>query len=122
MNIRSVFLPVLLSLACQQVAALSLAPEEFQASRQLACVLAEQSLGYLSEEEYGKRTHEVLDGFEESERDNVLAKALGYYDGLMFAIEPDNEGQVAERLETFVASASCDHDDGFANVNVTVSL
>jgi hypothetical protein len=122
MNIRSIFLPTLLCLACQQVAALSLAPEEFQASRQLACVLAEQSLGYLSEEEYGKRTHEVLDGFEESERDNVLAKALGYYDGLMFAIEPDNEGQVAERLETFVASASCDHDDGFANVNVTLSL
>ena len=79
-------------------------------------------MGSLSEEEYGKRTHDLLDGFDEAERDNVLAKALGYYDGLMFAVEPDDEGQVTERLEAFVASASCDHDDGFANVKVTFSL
>jgi len=122
MNFRAPFLAVSLCLACQHAGALSLAPEEFQASRKLACVLAEQSLGYLSEEEYGLRTHALLDGFDESERDNVLAKALGYYDGLMFAVEADDARQVNERLETFVASASCDHDDGFANVKVTLSL
>ena len=87
--------------------ALSLAPEEFQASRQMACVLAEQSLGYLSEDDYGARTHNVLNGFEESERSNILAKALGYYDGLMFEIAGDDTAAVNRRLEQFVASSSC---------------
>ena len=122
MNTRTAVLGVFLGLSCQQAGALSLAPGEFQASRELACVLAEQSLGYLSEDEYGERAHSVLDGFEESERDNILAKALGYYDGLMFAIPAGDTQQVSERLESFVASASCEHSDGFANVRSTVSL
>lgn len=109
-------------LACQQSVALSLAADEFQASRQLACVLAEESLGYLSQEEYGARTHTVLDGFDETERDTILAKALGYYDGLMFSIEDDDAQQVSQRLETFVASASCRQDGGYANVSYTVTL
>jgi hypothetical protein len=99
--------------------ALSLAPEEFQASRQLACVLAEQSLGYLSEDEYGALTHSVLDGFEESEQDTILAKALGYYDGLMFSVASDDEQQVNKRLEEFVASTSCS-EQGFRNVTVSL--
>ena len=122
MVLNRFFLPVVLSVFCQQVSALSLAPEEFLASRQLACVLAEQSLGYLDEAQYGEKTHSVLDGFDEAERDNILAKALGYYDGLMFSIEPDNARQVSERLETFIASASCRRDDGFVNVKATFSL
>ena len=122
MNVRSVALLVVFGLICQQASALSLAPEEFQASRQLACVLAEQSLGYLSEDDYGEKTHSVLDGFDQSERDNILAKALGYYDGLMFSIAPDDEQQVTERLETFVASASCKDGDGYTNASVTFSL
>ncbi len=122
MNARTGIFTALLGLFCHQAGALSLAPEEFQASRKLACVLAEQSLGYLTEDEYGARTHSVLDGFEESERDNILAKALGYYDGLMFSIEADDTQLVAERLETFVSSASCQHEGGFANVRVTLAL
>jgi hypothetical protein len=118
MKSHSLLLAVLFSLSWQQAHALSLGVEEFQASRQLACVLAEQSLGYLSEEEYGAKTHTVLDGFDDGERDNILAKALGYYDGLMFSIEPE---QVNERLQTFVASASC-ADDGYQNVSLTQSL
>ncbi|MEE4145648.1 MAG: hypothetical protein V2I26_12660 [Halieaceae bacterium] len=117
-----IFTALLLGVFCQQAAALSLAPEEFQASRQLACVLAEQSLGYLDERQYGEKAHTVLDGFDEAERDNILAKALGYHDGLMFSIEPDDAEQVSERLETFVASASCRQDDGFVNVKATLSL
>ena len=112
----------ILGLACQQSVALSLDAQEFHASRQLACVLAQESLGYLSQEEYGARTHSVLDGFDEAERDTILAKALGYYDGLMFSIEADDENQVSERLETFVASASCAQDSGYANVSFTVTL
>ncbi|MEZ5567546.1 MAG: hypothetical protein R3E54_04250 [Halioglobus sp.] len=100
-----------LALACTagQAVALSMAPEEFVASRQLACVLAMESLGQLSEEEYGNRTHSVLDGFDESEQGNILAKALGYYDGLMFEV-PDDVTAVNSRLENFIASGTCSND------------
>ena len=91
----------------QPALALSLAPEEFHASRKMACVLAEQSLGYLDEESYGTRTHNVLDGFDELERDQILSKALGYYDGLLFSIADDDVHQVQQRLETFIASEAC---------------
>ena len=86
---------------------LSLAPEEFTASRALACVLAQQSLGYLSEKEYGARTHSVLDGFDEAEQSNILSKALGYVDGLMFSIDAADKVLVDERLQTFALSESC---------------
>ena len=102
-------------LLAQQAAALSLAPEEFTASRKLACVLAEQSLGYLTEDEYGAQTHMVLDGFDEAERDNILSKALGYVDGLMFSIAADDREQVNIRLMDFVDSESCTRD-GYVTV------
>ncbi|WP_418259884.1 hypothetical protein [Haliea sp. E17] len=98
-------------------AALSLAPEEFNASRQLACVLAEQSLGYLTEVEYGARTHDVLDGFDDTERDNILAKAIGYVDGLMFDIAADNNNLVDGRLQEFVASTTC-ASEGYQNATL----
>jgi hypothetical protein len=118
MNIRSILLAIPFAVLSQQASALSFGLEEFAASRQLACVLAEESLGYLSEVEYGEKTHTLLDGFDETERDNILAKALGYYDGLMFAVDSE---QVNERLATFVDSASC-RDDGFQHVNHAVTL
>ena len=110
---------LLSSLAAPAALGLSLAPEEFTASRQLACVLAEQSLGYLSEKEYGARTHTVLDNFDELERDNILSKALGYVDGLMFSLDAANAEQVNGRLEDFVQSDACQAD---AYYRVTVSL
>ena len=110
-------LVVALSAATSQ--ALSLAPEEFAASRQMACVLAEQSLGYLSEKEYGARTHNVLDGFDELERDNILSKALGYMDGLMFSLDDGDVEQVNARLEDFVRSRDCESESYY---RVTVSL
>jgi hypothetical protein len=93
-----------------QSSALSLAPEEFKASRQMACVLAQQELGQLSEDQYGKRAHTVLDGFDEAERDNILAQAVGYYGGLMFSETADNAQQVSTRLEDFVSSSTCSSD------------
>ena len=118
MNIKSILLSLSL-LASGPALALSLAPEEFHASRQLACVLAEQSLGYLSEEEYGERTHKVLDGFQDSERDAILAKALGYYDGLMFSVAADDARQVNDRLESFVSSDNCS-TQGFRHVTLAL--
>lgn len=98
--------------------ALALAPEEFQASRQLACILAQQSLGQLSEQEYGELTHSVLDDFEEVEQDAILAKAIGYYDGLMFSIPGDDAVQVNLRLEDFVSSPTC--SSGYRKVTYTL--
>ncbi|CAA0125530.1 Uncharacterised protein [Halioglobus japonicus] len=88
-------------------AALSFAPEEFQTSRKLACVLAQQSLGQLSEDEYGERTHTLLDGFDEVERDNILAQALGYYGGLVFTTSSSDNALVNLKLEDFLASSTC---------------
>ena len=110
---------ILASSFAHQAFSLSMAPEEFAASRQLACVLAEQSLGHLTETEYGARTHIVLDGFDEMERDNILSKALGYMDGLMFAIDDGDLEQVNGRLQSYVQSSSCEKGDYH---QVTVSL
>ena len=116
---RSLFTLLLCLGLSSQVSALSLAPEEFTASRAMACVLAEQSLGQLSEDEYGARTHTVLDGFDEQERNNILAKALGYVDGLMFAVQQDDPGQVNTRLADFIASPTCDHG-GFVEATIRI--
>lgn len=98
--------------------ALALAPEEFQASRQLACILAQQSLGQLSEQEYGELTHSLLDDFEEAEQDTILAKALGYYDGLMFSIPGNDAAEIDLRLEDFVSSPTC--SSGYRKVTYTL--
>lgn len=110
---------VLLSTFTGQAYSLALAPEEFKASRQLACVLAQESLGYLDDEQYGVRTHSLLDGFDQSERDNILSKALGYVDGLMFSVNADDARQVNERLERFVASAACE-SESYQRVTLTL--
>ncbi len=93
-----------------QVGALSLAAQEFKASRLMACAMAQQALGQLSEEEYGAQALSVLDGFEDQERDNIIAKAIGYYDGLMFAIDESDRRAHDLRLRDFVASGSCSSD------------
>lgn len=96
--------------------ALSFAPEEFQASQKLACVLAQQSLGQLSEDEYGEKTHTVLDGFDEAERDNILAQAVGYYGGLMFSTTNGDKAGASTRLEEFLSSSTC--IDGYSKVTL----
>jgi hypothetical protein len=94
-----------------QSPALSLAPEEFNASRKMACVLAQQSLGQLSEDEYGEKANTVLDGFDEAERNNILAQAVGYYGGLLFSIADDHADKSTLRLEDFIASSTCSSND-----------
>lgn len=101
-----------------QGAALSLAPEQFEASRKLACVLAQQSLGQLSEEEYGNRAHTLLDGFDDEERDAVLAQAVGYYSGVMFSAADADQRQTTLRLQDFVSSNTC--SEGFSKVTLSL--
>lgn len=105
-------------LASLQSQALSLAPEEFQTSRKIACVMAQQTLGQLSSDEYGEQAVSLLDGFDKSEKDNILAKALGYYDGLMFSIAEGDNDRFNFRLETFVASSTC--NKSFSPVSFTL--
>tara|TARA_R110002110_G_scaffold91264_2_gene237423 strand:+ start:38145 stop:38504 length:360 start_codon:yes stop_codon:yes gene_type:complete len=119
MKANTVFSAALGCLLAANVSALSLAPEEFKASRDLACVLAQQSLGYLSEDEYGSRAHTVLENFDAQEQDTILAKALGYYDGLMFLIDDKDTVQVSKRLEEFVDSAPC-ADFDYQNASITL--
>jgi hypothetical protein len=102
--------------AAGQVSALSLAPEEFDASRKMACMLAQQTLGRLSDDEYGAKAHSLLDRFEENERDNILAQAVGYYGGVMFSRNEQDERETTLRLEDFVTSSTC--VDGYQNVTL----
>lgn len=101
-----------------QGAALSFSPDEFQASRKLACVLAQQSLGQLSEDEYGAKTHTVLDGFDETEREHILAQAVGYFGGLMYSSASSDEAGESLRLEEFLASNTCDEGEGYSKVTL----
>jgi hypothetical protein len=96
--------------------ALSLSPEEFEASRKLACVLAQQSLGQLNEQEYGEKANTLLDGFDAAERDNVLAQAVGYFGGVMFSPTEKDAQATALKMEDFVSSDTC--TDGYSKVTL----
>jgi len=98
---------LLAATAAPLVSALEIGPAEFRAAKQLVCVLAQESLGYLGQAEYDEMADTVLEAFDEVERDTIYAKALGYYDGLMFAIPEYDESQVNQRLELFVSSDKC---------------
>ena len=100
-----------------QVQALALGPDEFVAARQLTCVLAEESLGYLSDEDYAARTRSVLKPYEGGESDVIYAKALGYFDGLMFGLPEDDDPQINARLRTFLDSQAC---SGIARVGLSL--
>ena len=107
---------LLLALIAGPALALSLGTEEIETSRKMACVLAQQSLGQLSEQEYGALTHSLLDGFDETERDNILAQAVGYYGGLTFSANDARTDQVNLKLEAFIASSTC--SEGFGKVTL----
>ena len=87
--------------------ALSLGPDEFAAAERLTCVLAQQSLGYLNDEEYADMAGQVLDEYAQEASDVIYAKALGYYHGLMFGINDGDESQVSSRTLSFLNSQAC---------------
>jgi hypothetical protein len=100
-------LALMATLTSVQARALALGPDEFAVARQMTCVLAEVSLGYLSDEQYAARTEVLLEEYDAADSDVIYAKAIGYFDGLMFGIPASDEGQVNERLRSFVDSKSC---------------
>ncbi|MAL96622.1 MAG: hypothetical protein CME40_16235 [Haliea sp.] len=104
---RFLCLSLLLTSFAQPVLALALGPDEFAAARRLTCVLAQDSLGYLSEHDYAELTEEVLGELEGASGDVVYAKALGYFDGLMFGISEQDDQAVARRLRSYLDSHAC---------------
>ncbi len=101
-------------------AALELAPEDFLAARSMTCVLAQESLGYLSDEEYAELAETVLEDYDQSEGDVVYAQALGYFDGLMFGLAEDNAREINARLQDYVSSAACTALTGFEDTNLSL--
>ncbi|MHA7816803.1 MAG: hypothetical protein ACX93N_10025 [Pseudohaliea sp.] len=91
----------------QGARALSLGPDEFVAAREVTCILAQDALGYLREDDFNTLLDGALESFDEGQGDVIYAKALGYFDGLMFGIPDGDEGQVSERLRAFNQSQAC---------------
>lgn len=106
-SIAKVVAAVLLSAGALQAQALALGPDEFVAARQLTCVLAQDSLGYLSQDDFADLTEEVLADYEQTDGDVIYAKALGYFDGLMFGLPEGDNSQVQARLRSFLESQAC---------------
>ncbi|TXS92810.1 hypothetical protein FV139_12630 [Parahaliea maris] len=98
---------LLLPLVALRAQALSLGPDEFVAARHLTCVLAQDSLGYLTPDDFEVLSSEVLDSYEPEEGDVIYAKALGYFDGLMFGLPEQDAEVIHARLRSFVDSQAC---------------
>lgn len=111
---------VALMLLSPSVSALTLSSTELAAAKQLGCVLAEDALGYLNEDQFNQRFDGVVDAFSEQQVDVIYAKALGYIDGLLFGV-PSGESRVAmQRLQSYSSSEAC--LSGASAVANTVSL
>lgn len=96
---------------------LALGAAELHAAKALGCVLAEDALGYLTEEQFNERFDDVVDGLSDATTDVVYAQALGYIDGLLFGISGDNPQEAMSRLESLSNSQTCSRP-----VRVGVSL
>ncbi len=109
-----------LALTCNTASALELGPEDFVAARQMTCVLAQESLGYLSEDEYAEMAESVLSDYDQAQGDVVYAQALGYFDGLMFGLQADDSREISARLQEYVASSACTRLTGLEGVSLTL--
>lgn len=87
--------------------ALALGPKEFAAAKTVACVMAQDSLGYLSENDFNDLVDQALADFAGDAGDVIYAKAVGYFDGLMFGIPESDRELVQARLRQFNASREC---------------
>lgn len=88
--------------------ALSLGSAELRAAEQLGCVLADDALGYLDEDEFTRRFDDVVVDFSDEQVDVVYAKALGYIDGLLFGVPAGQSDVAISRLLEFSNSRSCE--------------
>lgn len=86
--------------------ALTLSPAHLAAAQRLGCVLADDALGALSEDQFNQRFDSAVDGFSEGAVDIIYAKALGTIDGLLFGVSSQG-GEAAQRLREFRSSQRC---------------
>ncbi|WOJ94359.1 hypothetical protein R0135_04155 [Congregibacter variabilis] len=100
--------------------ALTLSSVDLDAAAQLGCVLADDALGYLNEDQFNERFDEVVGNLPEAQVDVIYAKALGYIDGLLFGVSSGNSDIAQRRLESYSNSGSCAY--GSQAVRRTVSL
>ena len=103
-TIGGLLLSLLLASGAQ---ALALGPREFAAAKAVACVMAQDSLGYLSENDFNDLVDQALADFEDDAGDVIYAKAVGYFDGLMFGIPESDQELVQARLRQFNTSRVC---------------
>ncbi|MEE4192738.1 MAG: hypothetical protein V2I66_14250 [Halieaceae bacterium] len=100
--------------------ALELGAEDFVAAREMTCVLAQDSLGYLSADEYAEMAEAILADYDQTQTDVIYAQALGYFDGLMFGLPESDEREISARLQSFVASGACTRFTGLEGVSLTL--
>ncbi len=87
--------------------ALTVGADELRAAKGLGCVLADDALGYLSEEQFNQRFDETVAGLSAEQEDVAYATALGYIDGLLFGVPSGNQRAATERLQAFSESEAC---------------
>ena len=97
--------------------ALALGTAELSASKSLGCVLAEDALGYLDEDQFTRRFDLAVNGFSDDRVDVIYAKALGYIDGLLYGLSSSDSTEAMSRLQDFSTSQACSRA-----VNIGVSL
>ncbi|WP_414981416.1 hypothetical protein [Congregibacter sp.] len=100
--------------------ALTLSSVELDAAAQLGCVLADDALGYLNEDQFNDRFDDVVGGLPDAQVDVIYAKALGYIDGLLFGVTSGDSAIANRRLESYSNSGSCAY--AAQAVSRTVSL
>ncbi|MDJ0878196.1 MAG: hypothetical protein QNI86_06265 [Halieaceae bacterium] len=113
-------LAIILGTSPLAVSALELGAEDFVAAREMTCVLAQESLGYLSDDEYAEMAEAILSDYDQAQTDVIYAQALGYFDGLMFGLPESDEREIGARLQSFVASSACTRFTGFEGVSLTL--
>ena len=97
-----------LLLTATSAQALTLSSNELAAAEQLGCVLADDALGYLNEDQFNARFDEVVEDFSDEQVDVIYAKALGYIDGLLFGVDSGEVAIANRRLEAYSNSSRCD--------------
>ena len=105
--LRNLLLILLALLPFQAAQALTLSSAHLAAAEQLGCVLADDALGYLSEEQFNERFDDAVEGFGDESVDVIYAKALGYIDGLLFGVAEGETGEASRRLQNFSSSGPC---------------
>ena len=94
-------------LGVAQTHALTISSDELRAAKALGCVLADDALGYLTEEQFNERFDETVVGLSAEQEDVAYATALGYIDGLLFGVSNGNQAAAMERLQALSDSEDC---------------